>query len=209
MIKVFDLDGTILDSNGIWRQVDEAFVTRRGLSLTDEYCEFLSHAIFPVAAKFTKEYYSLPDSEEAIMDEWHALAYDAYANRLPLKPGVAEYLDRCAANGERMALYTSSVPDLCKAALKRHGLLKHFEALYFAQELGWEKRYPESFTKLAAQMNEPAEDCILFDDSPYACTSAKTAGWQVIGVQDAMFAHHAETMAQVCDRFISGFPALL
>ena len=37
MIKVFDLDGTILDSNGVWRWVDETFVGRHGLQLTDEY----------------------------------------------------------------------------------------------------------------------------------------------------------------------------
>ena len=209
MIKVFDLDGTLLDSNGVWRQVDVEFVARRGLSLTDEYCEFLSHAIFPVAAKFTKEYYSLPDSEESIMAEWHALAYDAYAHRLPLKPFVSDYLKLCKENGEALALYTSGVPDLCKAALARHGILDYFDGLYFAQELGWEKRYPESFTNLAALMGYHPEDCILYDDSPYACSSAKKAGWQVVGIQDPLFAHHTETMVLVCDRFISGFEVLL
>lgn len=209
MIKVFDLDGTLLDSNGVWHQVDIDFVARRGLELTDEYCEFLSHAIFPVAAKYTKEYYSLPDSEEEIMAEWHALAYDAYANQLPLKPGVAEYLARCAANGDKMVVYTSGVPDLCKAALTRHGIIHYFDALYFAQELRWEKRYAESFTKLAQEMGHAAEDCILFDDSPVACTSARTAGWQVIGIQDQAFLHHAEQMRKVCHQYIPGFEALL
>lgn len=28
--KIFDLDGTLLDSNGIWAEVDEIFLARRG-----------------------------------------------------------------------------------------------------------------------------------------------------------------------------------
>ena len=141
MIKVFDLDGTLLDSNGIWREIDEAFVCRRGLALTDEYNEFVSHAIFPVAAKYTKEYYHLEDSEESIMQEWYEMAENAYTDQLPLKPHVRPYLEQCAANGERLVLYTSSVPALCRAALKRHDLERFFEGLYFAQELGLEKKY--------------------------------------------------------------------
>lgn len=209
MIKVFDLDGTLLDSNGVWHQVDVDFVARRGLELTDEYCEFISHAIFPVAAEYTKRYYSLPETEEEIMAEWHALAFDAYANQLPMKPGVAEYLARCAGNGEKMAVYTSGVPDLCKAALKRHGIIRYFDSLYFAQELRWEKRHAESFTKLAREMGQMPEECILFDDSPVACTSARTAGWQVIGIRDRAFLHYEEQMRQVCHQYISGFEALL
>ena len=47
MVKVFDLDGTILDSNGIWRRVDEIFVGRYGFELTDEYNELSLIHIFP------------------------------------------------------------------------------------------------------------------------------------------------------------------
>ena len=35
MVKVFDMEGTIQDSNGIWRRVDENYVGRYGFELTD------------------------------------------------------------------------------------------------------------------------------------------------------------------------------
>ena len=209
MTKVFDLDGTLLDSNAIWREIDEEFVRRRGLKLTPEYNEYVSHAIFPLAAKFTKEYYHLDDSETDIMAEWHAMAQDAYTNHLPLKPNVKAYLDQCARRGERMVVYTSSVPDLCRAALARHGLPTYFETLFFAQELMLEKKYPESFTRLAQLLGEDPEDCILFDDSPRACSAAKNAGWQVIGISDPFFNEYKDTLPQMCDRVISDFELLL
>ena len=35
---LFDLDGTLIDSNGVWVTVDECFLSRRGLRPTPEYC---------------------------------------------------------------------------------------------------------------------------------------------------------------------------
>ena len=120
---IFDMDGTLIDSNGIWRQVDEAFLAKRGYPYTREYYEGVAHTIFPMAAKFTKAYCHLEESEEDIMAEWMQMAGDAYAARVPIKPGVRAYLDRCRAAGERMIVLTSSVPEHCRAALGR--LPKH------------------------------------------------------------------------------------
>ncbi|MCR5825387.1 MAG: HAD family phosphatase, partial [Oscillospiraceae bacterium] len=53
---VFDLDGTLIDSNGIWQQVDVTFLARRGLPYTKEYYEGVAHTILPKAAVFTKAY---------------------------------------------------------------------------------------------------------------------------------------------------------
>ena len=75
---IFDLDGTITDSNGLWVEVDREFLARRGLTMTREYEDVVGRSIFPVAARFTREYYRLSDSPEAIMAEWEALAVHHY-----------------------------------------------------------------------------------------------------------------------------------
>lgn len=84
----FDLDGTLIDSNGVWKDVDRAFLARRGLPYTHAYYEGVAHTIFPLAAKFTKEFCKLPESCEEIMSEWLELAKDAYAH-VGVKPGFA------------------------------------------------------------------------------------------------------------------------
>ena len=41
MLYLFDMDGTLIDSNGIWKDVDSAFLARRGLPYTKEYYDCL------------------------------------------------------------------------------------------------------------------------------------------------------------------------
>ena len=185
--KIFDLDGTLLDSNHVWTRVDKEFLARRGRAPTEEYLEFVAHAIYPTAAKFTKEYYGLSESEESIMDEWTALAREAYQFHAPLKEGAKEYLSRCAARGERLALFTAALPELCYLALHRHGLERYFERIIFAQDLGLEKRDPRAFAALTALLGVEPGACVLFDDSPRSCRAAKDTGLQVVGVLDSFF----------------------
>ena len=96
---LFDMDGTLIDSNGIWKDVDTEFLARRGLPYTQTYYEGVAHTIFPLAAKFTKEFCHLPESEEEIMAEWMELAGDLYAGSVPEKPGVRAFLERMRARG--------------------------------------------------------------------------------------------------------------
>ena len=206
---LFDLDGTLIDSNGVWVKVDDQFLSRRGLTATPEYCHMVGHSIFPVAAQFTKDYYHLPERPEDIMAEWMDLAGDAYANHVPLKPGAAEFLARCAAAGERMVLVTACVPQLCRAALARHGLSNAFSPIIFAQELGVEKRDPRFFQTVLERLGAAPEDCTLFEDSPGACKTAREAGIRVVGVYDAFYGAWQDDLKANCHRYIRGFDELL
>ena len=94
---LFDMDGTLIDSNGIWKDVDQRFLEKRGLPYTQAYYEGVAHTIFPLAAKFTKEFCHLPESEEAIMAEWMEMAGDIYATDVAEKPSPVAAGGRCAA----------------------------------------------------------------------------------------------------------------
>ena len=124
-MQIFDMDGTLIDSNGIWKDVDTAFLAKRGLSYTKEFYEGVAHTIFPLAAKFTKEFCRLPESEEAIMAEWMDMAGDLYGTSVPVKPGVRAYLDKLRAAGERLIVVTSAVPVHCRTALTHLGLMPY------------------------------------------------------------------------------------
>ena len=149
-MQIFDMDGTLIDSNGIWKDVDTAFLAKRGLPYTRAYYEGVAHTIFPLAAKFTKEFCHLPESEEAIMAEWMDMAGDLYGTSVPVKPGVRAYLEKLRDAGERMMVVTSAVPVHCRTALTHLGLMPYFERIVFAQELHREKKDP-ALWRLAAE----------------------------------------------------------
>ena len=89
---LFDLDGTLIDSNGIWVDVDLRFLGRHGLTPTEEYTYAVGHSIFPVAAEFTREYYGLDLTPEEIMEEWLSMTGDAYAHGILEYIGAEQYL---------------------------------------------------------------------------------------------------------------------
>ena len=206
---IFDMDGTLINSNGIWKTVDETFLARRGLPYTRAYYEGVAHTIFPKAAAFTKEFCRLSESVEEIMAEWMELAGDMYATSVTVKPGVTEYLRKCRAAGETMIVLTSSVPTHCHTALGHLGLLPYFDRILIAQELGLDKKDPAIFRKASGIMGVKEKDCTLFDDSIASCRSAKAAGMQVVGVYDDFFRLYWEEMRRTCDRTIRGFDELL
>ena len=209
MYYLFDLDGTIIDSNGIWVDVDTAFLARRGMPYTQEYADGVAHTIFPLAAKFTKEYCHIEDSEESIMAEWMDLAGDRYSETVELKPFTADYLRKCHESGIRMSLLSSCVPAHGKAALARHGLTEYFEHLIFAHDIGIEKSDPRIFEEAAKICGVSPEDCVLFDDSSRSCLCAKKAGLKTVGVYDKMFCREEEQLRAECDRYIMSFEELL
>lgn len=206
---IFDLDGTITDTNGLWIGVDREFLSRRGLVNTSEYEQVVSRSIYPIAARFTKDYYHLPDSPEEIMAEWDALAERHYRELAPLKPGAEEFLRQCAAQGRPMAIFTACRPALCRAALERFGLWELFGHIVFAEEIGLEKRDPQCFVELSARLGAPPEACTLFDDSPDNCATAARAGMTAVGVYDAYYAGRQEELKAVCARYIRSFEELL
>ena len=208
-MQIFVMDGTLIDSNGIWRDVDTAFLAKRGLPYTREYYEGVAHTVFPKAAIFTKEYCHLSESTDEIMAEWMEMAGDLYTTSVPVKPGVVAYLEKCKADGERMAVLTSSVPAHCHAALEHLGLKPYFEHIYFAQELGMDKSDPAIFAKATELLGVTPQECIFFDDSVKSCRSAKASGMTVIGVYDPFFEGTKDEMPLVCDRFIRDFGEML
>ena len=204
----FDLDGTLLDSNGVWLDIDIAFLGQRGVSpVPQDYTEYVTHHSAPDAARYTRERYHLPDTPQQIMDAWSEMARTAYASQLELKPGAREFLLRCRDAGIRLALLTSCMPHLCQAALEHHGITPWFEAVITTAETGLEKRDPELYRLAARRCGLSPEECTLFEDSPGYCAAAKQAGFQVVGVYDPLFAARQEELRQLCGpgRYLTTF----
>lgn len=206
---IFDLDGTLTDSNGLWLEVDMEFLSRRGLAPTAEYEDAVARSIFPAAAAFTKEYYRLPDEPEAIMAEWEALAARHYRELVPLKPGAEAFLRQCRERGVPMALFTACRPALCAAALERHGLGPYFGHVVYAEELGLEKHDPRCFARLCGLIGARPEDCTLFDDSPSNCAAARAAGMRAVGVCDRFYAGRREELRAASSRCVRSLEELL
>lgn len=208
-MTIFDLDGTLIDSNGVWLQIDLNFLAQRNLPYTRAYSEYVSHAPYRDAAAYTKAFFNLPESVDTIVQIWSDMALEAYSSTIELKPGVLPYLTALRDKGETMAIATSCMDHLCDAVLEQTGIRSFFSSVTTVRETKLGKRSPELFLLAAQKERADPKDCIVYEDSPVACQSARLADMQVVGVYDPFFAKEEPEMRRICQTYIYSFFDLL
>ena len=197
---LFDLDGTLIDSNGVWVAVDECFLSRRGLRPTPEYCHTVGHSILPVAAQFTQDYYGLTDTPEAIMAEWLELGREAYERHIPLKPGAGELVRQLHKKGVPLCIATASTEGQAVGAMRHFGLADCFSFVLSCTRYGGKNR-PDIFLEVARRFNLRPEEILLVEDSLYSVRTAHQAGFGTAGVADTSAETERAAMEQTCDYF--------
>ena len=109
---IFDLDGTLLDSTDVWHRIDRAFLARRGLDLPADYPRAVASMHLHEAAVYTVERFSLTDRPDDVVAEWLAMAKEAYAHQISLKPGAIAFLAQLRERGVRLAVATALAREL-------------------------------------------------------------------------------------------------
>ena len=120
---LFDMDGTLLDSMGVWADVDKAFFASRGMAVPEDYAHSISGLSFKQTAVYTKERFNLPESVDEILSEWNEMCEKEYVNHVPLKEDAKEYLEKTDESLETIAfkLYFYDVSAFIQAFKKSTG----------------------------------------------------------------------------------------
>lgn len=202
---IFDLDGTLLDSMGLWDQIDRDFLQKRGLEVPADYMEAVGSLSFPEAAAYTIKRFQLPDSAESLMREWNDRAVYAYGHTVPMKPHAKDYLLRLKESGVKLGVATSLSERLYRPALKQHGIEKLFDALCSTDEVSRSKAGPEVFLLAAERLGVQPEDCVLFEDILVAVQSGKAAGMTVYGMYDETSKASWNAIKQAADGILYDF----
>ena len=214
MGAIFDLDGTLLDSMGVWRKIDEDFLGKRGFVVPDDYlvdvidCYRSKYGQY-VAAEYTKERFNLPESEEEIIKEWFDMAIEAYTNEVKLKAGVIDYLKQLKAEGIKIAAATSSDERLFRPCLTHCGIMKYFDAFTVTQEVKRGKGFPDVYQLAAEKLSLKPEQCVVYEDILKGVEGAKMDDFYVVGVEDIHSSYEKNEIMQLSDRYILSFEELL
>ena len=108
---IFDLDGTLLDSMGVWDQVDIDFLNKRGIEVPPDYMTKVSAMQFRQIAEYTIARFGLTDTPEELMQEWDDMASVAYSTTVEAKPGALDYLRDLKDSGVKLGVATC--PRVC------------------------------------------------------------------------------------------------
>ena len=120
---IFDLDGVLLDSMGIWNDLGARYLRSRGLMPEPGLNEILFSMSMEQGAEYLHTHYPLAQSAAEIEAGIETMLRDFYYNEVPAKPGAAALLAALAAKGIPMAAATSSPRGHVTHALQRLGLI--------------------------------------------------------------------------------------
>lgn len=206
---IFDLDGTLLDSMGVWRQIDVDFLGKRGFDVPEDYIAAITAKGFEDAAVYTIERFCLNETKEDIIDEWFAMAVNAYSRKVKVKPYVREYLEQLKREGIKIAAATSSDRRLFEPCLIHNDIMRYFDAVTVTDEVKRAKGFPDVYQNAAAKLNLRPCDCVVYEDILKGVTGAKMDEFYVVGVEDIHSAYEQEEIRHAADLYIKSFEALL
>ena len=203
---IFDLDGTLLDSTWVWREVDRAFFERLGIPEPADYVPAIQGMSFRETAVYTVGRFNLPETVEEVMAGWMRSTAEIYARRVALKPGALDYLRALKRVGVKLAVATANRRELFGPALERCGAMELFDAVCTSAEVGDAGKGDGRLFGLAARKLgvDPAA-CAVFEDTLEGVRGALRAGMKAFAVRDEANGHHSEEIAALADGVIEDF----
>jgi len=206
---IFDMDGTLIDSMGIWEDIDIEFLAKRGIDMPKDLGDKIKHMSFHEAALYFKERFGLDEEVDEIMEEWDEMAYHYYANSIKLKPGVQEYLKTLKRKDIKIGLATSSSRKHTEVVLKRNKIFNYFDVISTVNEIKKDKSFPDIYIKTSEKLGLMPSECVVFEDIYVAVRSAKKAGMKVVGVYDKYSRHQMDDIKKKADLYIMNFYELM
>jgi HAD superfamily hydrolase (TIGR01509 family) len=183
---LFDMDGTLIDSEGLWLSAEISVMGRLGGTWTDEdQAHCLGGPLERVTAYMVDR-----SGSGARPEDVGTMLVDSMEQRLrdsPLawRPGARDLLGECLALGVPTALVSASWARLIRAVASRiDGAVggRAFTAVVAGDDVANSKPHPDPYLRAARLLAVAPADCLVLEDSPTGVASAVAAGCRVVAV---------------------------
>ena len=206
---IFDMDGTLIDSTGIWHEIDVNFFAKRGMELPNDYAQHIVHLGLKQAAIYTKETYHLEESIQDIMNEWHNMSIDMYRYKVELKPHALELLKTFKQNNIKMAIATANDEPLYKPCIDRLNIGEYFDFIADVNSAKEGKQSAKIYLDLAKLMGEKPENVLVLEDMPMCVKTANRSGFITVAVYDNASKEYNQDKKNNSLLFINDFSELI
>lgn len=201
----FDLDGTLIDSMWVWKDIDIDFLGKRNIELPDDLQDSIEGMSFTETAQYFKERFNFKESVEEIKEIWNKMAYDCYVNRIKLKKGVVDFLNILKEMGIKVGITTSNSTTLVEGVLKSQNIEDKFDLVLTACEVNAGKPAPDIYLEAAQRLNVMPDECLVFEDVPMGILAGKNAHMKVCAVYDDFSKNQDNKKRTLADFYINDF----
>lgn len=205
---IFDMDGLLLDTEGIYTEVTNTIANRHGKTFdwavkqhsigrgSQDFAEYVIRAL------------DLPMSPEEFLTTRQPMLDERFPHAKPMQ-GAEKLVRHLAEHNIPIAVGTSSSLHYFGVKSSNHGdwfeLFRHVVTADH-EEVKAAKPAPDIFLVAASKLGVDPKDCLVFEDSPFGITAAKTAGMYAVAVPDSNMPVESYTHADLVLKSLADFP---
>ncbi len=227
-VIIFDMDGTLIDSVGIWNQVDEALIQRireDGKSeiknvqrKRDEVLRKNDHADNPYIeyCTYLKKAYQSTLSVQDIHALRYEIAQDYLHHVVDYKEGAELFIKSLKKLGYQLVIASTTKRTNMDVYRKHnHRIISkaniddYFTLVYTREDAKAIKPNPEIYLRVMEDLKVSTKDCLVFEDSLIGVEAAKNAGIECVVIEDQYSDAEREQINQLADYQIKSYLELL
>jgi beta-phosphoglucomutase-like phosphatase (HAD superfamily) len=176
---LWDLDGTLVDTEPLWRRAEAGLVAQYGGQWTYEDGLQLVGTALPDYAQVLREH-GVRLSVDEILDDMVVRVLEGQAGGPPWQPGARELVEALRRAGVPQALVTSSYRSLTVPVVEATGA---FAVVVPGDEVAGAKPDPEPYLTAAARLGVDVTRCVVVEDSSKGVAAGLAAGARVLLVE--------------------------
>jgi HAD superfamily hydrolase (TIGR01509 family) len=208
---LFDMDGTLVDTEPYWIAAEYALVESFGGTWNDAHAHHLVGSALLTAAEYIREHGGVPLAPIEIVERLLDDVVTAAESDMPWRPGAVDLLAELRAKRVPCAMVTMSYGRLAAAVVNAlpPGT---FDVVVTGDEVLDGKPHPEAYLTAAARLGVAPSGCVAIEDSPTGIASAEAAGCVVVAIPHSVPIERAATrttVASLADLTVEGLDELV
>lgn len=181
---LFDLDGTLIDSMWVWKQIDIDYLASKKKIMPKDLQRKIEGMSMRETALYFQREFGISDSIETMMDTWNHMAMDTYASKVTYKHGAEEFLKFLKSRGIKTGIATSNSRELLQAVSDHLKLHRYIDCFLTANEVKRGKPSPDIYLEVARRLDVLPTECLVFEDILPGIFAGKAAGMKVCAIYD-------------------------
>jgi HAD superfamily hydrolase (TIGR01509 family) len=179
---IFDLDGTIIDSEPNYFEGDRRLLLNYGISLTADMKEKYVGIGSLEMMKDMKKIFNIRDSLDTLLRLKNEYYIEEARKNTKVFPEMLKFIRLLKNIGYELAVASGASPGILKEMIDMTGLNDHFSAIVSAETAGKGKPAPDVFIETSRRLKINPVNCLVIEDSQYGVEAAKRAFMHCIAV---------------------------